>query len=352
MNILKTAGVALAAATLLSCGNGETVKLRNGRVEDIASVQRNEEGYTVEVHKEGTWNIFQGDSKETIDWSDVSTVNDREKLVIPRPYPEDRLFFALVSANDSDTLYLSETHIPMEGTPNFRDLGGIITKDKRQVRWGQFFRSGSLDELTDNDLSYFEDLGIHSVIDLRSDKEIASAPDRLPDSLVHWQQVQIMNPSDMKDFSLDTQLTPELASKLLVESNKNFVLNIKRFQPIFDAMLGGEPFLFHCTAGKDRTGMSAALILMTLNVDREAIMNDYLLTNQYTIPYYEKNKDKMAKLGFSNEVVKELGGVKKEYLQAAFNAIDSIYGNSEAMLAKEFGITAEKQQELIKKYTY
>jgi protein-tyrosine phosphatase len=153
-------------------------------------------------------------------------------------------------------------------------------------------------------------------------------------------------------MTTDVKLTPETTARFLVESNKNFALNIQRFQPIMDALFDGEPFLFHCTAGKDRTGMSASRILTAPNVDRDAIMNDYLLTNKYTIPYYRANKEKTQMLAFDDNVINEPGGVKEEYPQAAFNTIDSIYGNSATMLEKEFGITPKKRQELIKKYTY
>lgn len=343
----------LSTSFLSSCGNNAASPLRNGQVEDAVSVTRDSEKYVVKPAKSGDWKVYQGSSVKNISWSNPTYLHGGDSLTIYLSYPENRLFFALEKAEGSDTLFISERHLPMEGTPNFRDLGGIINKDGKQIYWGQFFRSGSLESLTDNDLIYFKELGIKKVIDLRSHHEVEAAPDRLPDSTIHWQQVLIMNPSDMKSVMTEgVKLTPKMATQFLVESNKNFIINIKRFQPIIDALMGEEPFLFHCTAGKDRTGMSAALILMVLNVDRDIIMSDYLLSNTYTIPYYRANEKKMQMLAFEDDLVEELGGVKREYLQAAFNAIDSIYGSSEAMLEKEFGITPEIQKELVKKYTY
>lgn len=353
MKIINVIPALLLTSLTIACESKTTLK--DSQPENIVSIERDSLSYIFTIVKEGVWNVYQGNSTNTIRWDEPIKLHGDTSptLSIPCQYPDNRLFFAITNPNANDTLYLSEKHIPMQGTPNFRELGGIVNKDGKPLKWGYFFRSGSLENLTDNDLIYFKDLGIRSVIDLRSDKEVAKAPDRLPDSTIKWQQVQIMNPADMTNTMLGyDKLTPELASQFLVESNKNFVLNIKRFQPIVDALQSGEPFLFHCTAGKDRTGMSAALILTALNVDREVIMSDYLLTNKYTIPYYEANKDKMLALGIDEDVIKELGGVKREYLQAAFNSIDSIYGSSHAMLEKEFGITSEKQKELIEKYTY
>lgn len=341
----------IATITLSACSSN--TPLKEGQPDEIVSVERNAETYIVKLKKNGDWRVFQGPSIESISWINPTYLHGGDSLTIYHTYPENRIFFAIERLKNSDTLYMSERHIPMEGTPNFRELGGIINKNGQQIRWGQFFRSGSLESLTDNDLVYFNSLGIKKVIDLRSDYEIEEAPDRLPDSTIKWEQVRIMNPSDMNiEMAEEIELTPEVATQFLVESNKNFIINIKRFQPVIDALQSDEPFLFHCTAGKDRTGLSAALILMVLNVDRDVIMDDYLLTNKYTIPYYRANKEKMQTLGFNDNVLEELGGVKREYLQAAFNTIDSIYGSSEAMLEKEFGITPEIQKQLINKYTY
>lgn len=348
---MKTLSMLLLLSTLLIACN-DNVSLKQEQPGSIVNVTRDAEKYVVKLNKDGNWNVFQGPSAEQISWDNPTRLQGGDSLAIYHPYPEKRLFFAVVKPEGSDTLYSSERHIPAENALNFRDFGGFINKDGKQLRWGRLFRSGSLERLTDNDLAYFKNLGIKTVIDLRSDRAIIETPDRLPDS-VRLLHVKIIKTQDLKRTIADNVgLGPDGAVQFLKENYVDFIVNIHTFRPIIDQLLQGEPFLVHCNSGKDRSGISVALILMALNVDRAIIEENYLLTNQYTTLYFNDNKEKLSPLGIKDDVIMELSKVRQEYLHTAFNAIDSIYGSSEAMFEKEFGITSEIQKELIKKYTY
>lgn len=273
--------------------------------------------------------------------------------------PSERLMFAV--ANGKDTAYYSERHLSMQGTPNFRDLGGYRNKDGKQIKWGAIYRSGELSHLTPRDLALFASTGIKKVVDFRTDVEVARNPDKYPENAG---VVRISSPIGdqkamgrmMKEFSKPENLTAEKAREFMVEGGKNFAVSAKDFQPVVDALVYGgpqTPFLFHCSAGKDRTGFSAALILGILNVDRDTIMEDYLLSNKYTIPYYQKNGQMPGNFGdVSADALKPFMGVEPEYMQASWEAIDNIYGSMDNMLQEVFGITPETRQQIIDKYTY
>lgn len=348
---MKTLSFLLLLSTVFVACN-DNVSLKHEQPGSIVDVTRDTEKYIVKLNKDGEWKIFQGPSIEQISWDNPTHLQGGDSLIIYHTYPNSRIYFAVESLKDGDTLYASERQIPIEGALNFRDFGGFINKDGKQLRWGKLFRSGSLENLTDDDLIYFKNLGIKTVIDLRSEKGIQDALDRLPDS-VQWMHVKIIKTADLKRTIADnTDMSPESAVHFLEQNYKDFIANINTFKPIIEELLKGKPLLLHCNSGKDRSGISVALILMALNVDRSVIENNYLLTNQYTPLYYKDNKKKLQPLGINDDVTMELSRVRAEYLQAAFSAIDSTYGSSEKMFEEEFGITAKKQKELIKAYTY
>lgn len=273
--------------------------------------------------------------------------------------PSERLIFAVADAKD--TAYYSERHLSMQGTPNFRDLGGYRNKDGKQIKWGAIYRSGELSHLTPRDLALFASTGIKKVIDFRTDMEVARNPDKYPGNAG---VVRISSPIGsqeamghmMGEFSKPKNLTAEKARELMVGGGKNFAASAKDFQPVVDALVNGGPqipFLFHCSAGKDRAGFSAALVLGILKVDRNTIMEDYLLSNKYTLPYYRKNGRKPGNFsGVSADALKPLMGVEPEYMQASWEAIDNTYGSIDNMLQEVFGITPETRQQIIDKYTY
>jgi protein tyrosine/serine phosphatase len=147
--------------------------------------------------------------------------------------------------------------LPLVGAYNFRDLGGYPTTDGRSTRWGRLFRSDTLQELTSQDLQLLREIGLASVIDLRTANEI----ERTGRGVLRSEPVKYVNFSVLPDAGGERQ-----AATALVES----------FGVIADP--DSYPLVFHCQAGKDRTGVLAALVLGCLGVERSAIVDDYVLT--------------------------------------------------------------------------
>ena len=352
-----------SVAVILMVSSCVTKKEESKRItmqpEEIVTVTRHESGsYSFKFEKEIKHTVAYGEDENSIDWkSNTDGKMELNSFSFACPFPQQRYVFGVKNTENNELFYVSEKHIPMQGTPNFRDLGGIVNKDGRQVRWGKMFRSGALANLTPQDLAYFKTLNIGKVIDFRTPDEIERGPDRYPDSTVIGRHAMIGNPANISAAVSGNSLaniTAEKADTFMIMAYENFINSLSDFQPIFDAMLNDgpdKPFLFHCTAGKDRTGISGALILTALNVDREVIFNDYLLSNKYLVPFYESSKESMAKYGFTDEVIKIMSSVKREYLQKLFEAIDEKYGDDAVMLEQVFGITLAKREQLIKKYT-
>ena len=180
--------------------------------------------------------------------------------------------------------------MPLEGALNFRDLGGYAARDGRTVQWGRVFRSDALHTLTAADLEVIAALGLRSVFDLRWPYEREEQPTGIPASNGH-RSVHLMLADD-PDRLAGKGLLDQILDGTLPEADDDYVISI--YQEVLGngaAMFGTMlthladedwlPAVFHCAAGKDRTGIGAALLLSVLGVDDETILDDYELTNIY-----------------------------------------------------------------------
>ena len=270
-----------------------------------------------------------------------------DQVVVTDPSPGTRPYFALVTS-DGDKTVVAERRLPLEGESNFRDLGGYRTADGRTVKWGRIYRSGSLDALTDADLAYLDGLGIKLVCDLRAPSEITIEPDRLPAGA---QTVNI----PLVDRSVDPVAVREAVlagdvsslgkpGELLVKGTRKFVTDFsgelrQLMQRVMDRRF--RPANLHCTSGKDRAGVAAAIVLLTLGVPQKTVMRDYLLSNKYRAAENERTLATLRALLDPSEleVMKAILDVRPEYLQAAFDAMKQKYGSIDGYIRKGLGIS-------------
>jgi len=276
------------------------------------------------------WELYGGPDPEDIDRS-----HPMKKGSGPGIFPIDtepvRYYFELETKFGN--VRLAETLLPMEGCYNLRDLGGIRNKEGRFVKWGKLFRSDDLCDLTKSDLHYLESIPIHAVIDFRSKSEAENALDKLPGGSVGYSLPFI--PGDLNSLSQinsgDLQLDNFMHGiyKSLVSDSAC----IKNYRDFFSLLQEEKniPLIFHCSAGKDRTGMAAVFILSALDVDKPTIMHNYLLSNCYLADKYEKITAR-----FPN--IKPLFEVKPAYLENAFSEISAKYGSMESFLTEELHI--------------
>jgi len=177
-----------------------------------------------------------------------------------------------------------ERHIALQGTTNFRDLGGYVGHQGRPVRWRLLFRSDHLAGLTPEGVQGLHDLGVHRSADFRGVQERAA-------DAYHWKGLHAyalsVEPTVVQKALALVQaggrLTAQDTVVCMQDTYRHFVRdNAAQFAQLFQLLLEKDaPTVFHCTAGKDRTGWAAALILEALGVARADIDRDYLLTNQY-----------------------------------------------------------------------
>jgi len=175
--------------------------------------------------------------------------------------------------------------LPLEGASNLRDLGGWRTAEGRRLRHGRVFRSAALHGLTESDLVRLSETGLRTVCDLRGTREAARAPSRLPPGAeAHPLPIEPFVGASLKDMLERGAATGEGATDLLRQAYLAYVSDhLPAYRRLFALLLeeARRPLLFHCSAGKDRTGLGAALILTALGVSREQILADYVATDQF-----------------------------------------------------------------------
>lgn len=226
-------------------------------------------------------------------------------------------------------------HLAFSGAKNFRDLGGYRAMDGGIVRWGVLYRSDALHKLTDADLERLSALSLNRIIDFRSDYERGQEPDRLPtEEKRRYVPIPIMDASTALVQGSRDDLVKKLRGidpqKYMNESYMGFAAQFTpAFRRFFRELIAadGRPVLFHCTAGKDRTGFAAALSLRVLGVPYETVMQDYLLTNSYFLRRYQWNLV-LARLMKGRRFADAIRGfmlADPRYLSVAFETIDREY---------------------------
>ena len=170
--------------------------------------------------------------------------------------------------------------LPLQGCFNFRDLGGYATASGRKVKTGMLFRSDALQHLTPEDAKYVRDtLGLATVIDFRNTHEVER--DGRSDAAMPW--VNYLNEPVLEERGTITATGEEDPAERLTDMYLWALRNGGgHLASAFNAVAAVEnlPAVFHCSAGKDRAGVFASLILGVLGVDEETIVEDYLVTNQ------------------------------------------------------------------------
>ena len=239
----------------------------------------------------------------------------------------------------------------MEGAPNFRDLGGYLSANGKQTVWRKIFRSQTLAHLNDSDVAKIKDMGIRTVIDFRGNDEVQQEPSRLPAGInVIRLPIETGNLNDAADI-MQLLMSGALDSAQCVDfmqtANRKFVTTfIPQYKAFFEILLqpGNYPLVFHCTAGKDRTGFAAALLLSALDVDWDTVMNDYLLTNHYlksSLFTSQAPEQAMSALCL-------IGGVQPSYLNTAKDEIMNRYGSMDNYLRQELNVGNVEKKRLMK----
>ena len=237
--------------------------------------------------------------------------------------------------------------IPLVGTSNFRDLGGYVGHGGRMVRWRKLFRSDHLGALTSQDVQTLSGIGLSRVFDFRGPSERAEHKCAMPGVAVHSLPIEPSIVQDMqKLLAAGCRITAHDTVQLMEHTYRNFVVgNSERFAELFAHMVErDDPLVFHCTAGKDRTGFAAALVLHALGVAHPVVMQDYLLTNElFRMPA-------TVKRAAPQEVLEVMWRVQETFLNAAFKAVEGEFGGMPSYLEKTLRVGPREQARLAKLY--
>lgn len=230
--------------------------------------------------------------------------------------------------------------VPLRGASNVRDLGGWPAGSGR-VRFGRLFRAAALSELTPEDTAMLRALGLRIVCDLRGEAERAAAPSCLDGVRVHSLPIEPSVGASLRDILATRAATREEVMDLLHKAYRAYALSwAHRYRAMFDLLVEEDgPLLFHCSAGKDRTGFGAALILTALDVPREAVMADYLASNRL----WRGEADIAA--GLPADIAARLLRVHPELLETAFAAIEAA-GGFDRYAEAELGLDPRRRQRL------
>jgi protein-tyrosine phosphatase len=281
-----------------------------------------------------------GRSAEGIDHQPATTVAaDAGEAVLEAPPGTGRVFVS-ASAGGAGAAVAGERRILLAGPVNFRDLGGYPTADGRRVRWGRVFRADAL-VFTDEDLAVFGDLGIRTVYDLRSSFERDTTPNRFDQSAPP--RVELLplvsedpsaNPLDGFDSDNGENFLEHLYVNILERSAINFGRILSGLSQEQDL-----PAVFHCAAGKDRTGMVSSVLLSILGVDLEVILADYELTSQYrTTEHVQASVQRMGEVqNLAPEVVAGILRAPRWAMESALTKVGERYGGFDRYLTGPAG---------------
>ena len=219
--------------------------------------------------------------------------------------------------------------LPITGGYNFRDLGGIVTGDQKTIKPNLLIRTDEMSNLTETDLDLLASLNVKTIVDFRTEEERKTSKDKKPSTCEYEFHLDIMA-ANMNAFLEKIQngnsdfktMMNDFYTDLV--TSKNGILEYRNFFSILqNPKYNG--IVYHCTAGKDRTGIATALILSALKVNWNIIEEDYLLSNNFLAKKYEHYIAEKPSLA-------DIFLVNAEYLQNAFEVIEHKYYSVEDFL--------------------
>ncbi|MGE0424656.1 MAG: tyrosine-protein phosphatase [Reyranellaceae bacterium] len=232
--------------------------------------------------------------------------------------------------------------IPIEGTSNVRCVGAYLTPDGRRVRRGLVYRSANLDALSAEGRARFDRLGLGTIVDFRGVNEAAAAPEFAPGVRVHA-PIEPTVADELRRRRETRPLDPDVAREVMEQTYRWYALEQHgAFAKVFHRLLeeGDKPLLFHCAAGKDRTGVAAALLLSLLGVPRDVVVEDYMLSNAHYVP------KALTISEFPDEVRAAIVKVQPSFLNAALDTIEGRWGGVDRYLEDTMNIGPRERMAL------
>lgn len=254
--------------------------------------------------------------------------------------------------------------IELNGVLNTRDLGGLKAEDGRQLRTGQIIRSGEIDEIDAEGMATLDEIGVSTIIDLRTTLETTDpaqwpegeGPERYNFYLMEEdaQAIEDMRAA-IKSGTAKAEDTEALFYDAFAEVPLDHTEDLRRVFDVLLALPEDETVLLHCSGGKDRTGITTALVLSALGITREDIEADFLLSN------VQKQADKKAAeiaaevneangTNMTPEAVWPTLGIRTDHLSTFYDSVSASYGSVDGYLRDGLGLTNEDLERLRDRY--
>ncbi|MEQ9109556.1 MAG: tyrosine-protein phosphatase [Rhodospirillaceae bacterium] len=344
--IVATAAVSLTSAVLA---------MTDATVVTNAEALRNSTAISLTWKSTGPVNVLMSLKPDaTPDQMTLISENDTDgKHTVTDVDTKTRPYF-YIKPQSGDGTRVAVRLLPLEGGRNFRDMGGYPTEDGRHVKWGHVFRSGMMADLTDADYDYLSGLGIQTVCDFRANEERADEPTEWAAGdidYVTWDYAMVTGSEDLRTMFQDPELTPAKVKAGMAKTYFGIIEDHKhQYKEMFHRLAEGEiPLAFNCSAGKDRAGTGAALILSALGVPRDLVVEDYALSEKmvdYEAAFgaggMSEEEIENSPYGFLAKLPAEMRAPllrsDPDYIRGTFAYLDETYGGVDAFIRDELDI--------------
>ena len=257
-----------------------------------------------------------------------------------------RAFVSVAPHGSGPAVVTVDRRIAFRGITNFRDLGGYSTRSGAAVRWGKVFRADALHGLLPEDVDLYEHLNVRNVYDLRGDLERAQRPNRMKSR----QMTVLSRPAGIDPGPVPAGLSVADGERILADMYKGLIDHAaSQIGTVLLALCepDGLPAVFHCHAGKDRTGVVAAILLESLDVDREDILDDYELTARYRARgQQDSTYQSLLEHGLSPEAAAGVLTTPRWAMEDALAHLDAGYGGIDVYLTEAAGLRKEDLETL------
>lgn len=276
------------------------------------------------------------------------TSTTENRLTIVPPHVDERYYYKVVF-NNQFSVKTANRNIIIPGVQDFRDLGGYQSQYKRKhVKWGKVYRSAEMDNLSRTALKELKNMGIRTIIDLRTPEEQKDTSALQKTFKVIHIPVSIQKVESLIHKIQKGEIHGDTIQTILEHINRNLAVNYqKEYRQMIQQLLNPEtyPVVIQCSSGKGRTGIASAILLSALGVNEEIVMEDYQLSNLY---FNIRNSSEYAYdlPDYSQEAITTVYSAKENFLNAAREQIERKYGSVSNYLIEGLQLTRRDIQQL------